>query len=90
MIRVSEREMELVGSDVDLLAELSGVIHVLYGQLKKHYGEKRAAERIDYAVKLAKKDDDEINQKANEIKGELKGFIEDIIKDMKKEMNVGG
>ena len=86
MIRVSERGMELVGSDINLLAELSGVIHVLYGQLKKHYGEKGAAERIDYAVELAKKDDDEINQKANETKEELKGFIKDVL----KEMNVGG
>ena len=86
MISVSERGMKLVGSDVDLLSELSGVIHALYGQLKKHYGEAEAGKRIDYAVKLAKKDEDEITEEADRIKDEIR----DIIKNVMKEMNVGG
>lgn len=86
MIRVSERGMELVGSDIDLMAELSAVIHVLYEKLKKHYGEAEAGKRIDYAVKLAKKDDDEITEEADRKKAELRS----IIKDVMKEMNVGG
>ena len=86
MISVSERGMKLVGSDVDLLSELSGVIHALYGQLKKHYGEAEAGKRIDYAVKLAKKDEDEITEEADKIKEKLR----DIVKDVMKEMSVGG
>lgn len=86
MIKVSERGMELVGSDIDLLSELAGIIHELYGQLKKHYGEAEAGKRIDYAVKLAKKDEDEITEEADRIKEKLR----DIVKDVMKEMSVGG
>ena len=74
--------MELVGSDIDLLSELSGVIHALYGQLKKHYGEAEAGKRIDYAVKLAKKDDDEISEEADKIKEKLRDIVKDVMKEM--------